>query len=49
MALWTRVVLIWTWCARGRTRGDSPQSAGLGKLDAFPWGPATGRCGDTHK
>ena len=32
MALWTRVVWIWTWCARGRTRGDSPQSAGLGKL-----------------
>ena len=32
MALWTRVVWIWTWCARGRTRGGSPQSAGLGKL-----------------
>ena len=37
MALWTRVVWIWTWCARGRTRGDSPQSAGLGKLGVARW------------
>ena len=29
MALWTRVVWIWTWCARGRTRGDS--------LKVLPW------------
>ena len=37
MALWTRVVWIWTWCARGRTRGDSPLSAGLGKLGVALW------------
>ena len=22
---------IWTWCAQGRTRGDSPPDFGLGK------------------
>ena len=28
---------IWTWCAQGRTRGDSPPACGLGEPGVARW------------
>ena len=39
--LWTRVVWICTWCARGRTRGDSPPAGGPWEA----WGSLMDLCG----